>query len=221
MNALNQALMAGLSEAYDRPQAGALSQLVASLDLFGIPCFAVSDDRRIVASTTAARTHPDAPQIQAWIESPRECVGFQGTSYSEIVRKAYSGGWHTGLIRTRAGELAVAVGPCTVAPCPGVYLVVPSQSDEAQATRLAAIQRLYSLSEAEMSVLSNLVSGMKPKQISVERNVSQNTVRTQIRTILGKTRSRSVNDLLVHIAQLPPVFGPACSERAEEPWRAN
>jgi DNA-binding CsgD family transcriptional regulator len=52
------------------------------------------------------------------------------------------------------------------------------------------LQDLYRLTPAEVRVALLLVEGMAPKEIAVSNQVTINTVRTQIKSLLNKTGTR-------------------------------
>lgn len=59
-----------------------------------------------------------------------------------------------------------------------------------------AMQSLYGLTQSETDVLSSLVSGLAPTEIAEKRNRSVETVRQQIKSMIGKTRSSGSNELV-------------------------
>lgn len=65
--------------------------------------------------------------------------------------------------------------------------------------------RLHSLTPAESKVLSDLLLGHLPRAIAERNGVAMSTVRTQIASILDKTASRGIHQLLLSAATLPPV----------------
>lgn len=61
------------------------------------------------------------------------------------------------------------------------------------------------LSVAESQVLSALLSGRDPASIARDNGVAISTVRTQICSIKAKTSTRTLRDLLILAARLPPL----------------
>lgn len=57
-------------------------------------------------------------------------------------------------------------------------------------------QQTYNLTPAEMSIATLLAGGKKPPEIASERNVSLQTIRTQVKTIKTKTNTRDVAALV-------------------------
>ncbi len=65
------------------------------------------------------------------------------------------------------------------------------------------LTRHYGLTSAEVRVAEALAAGHSPEEISVQRSVSLNTVRSQVRQILQKTGCDTVTRLVVLIRTLP------------------
>ena len=61
---------------------------------------------------------------------------------------------------------------------------------------LPSIQEAYHLTQAEADVAMRLSNGRTPAEISIDRNVSIFTVRTQIQIILKKTGSRTIPEMV-------------------------
>lgn len=83
-----------------------------------------------------------------------------------------------------------------------VRALLRTLSDPASMKTLDAVQKQFELTSAETSVIGNLVNGDTIKQISENRGTSIHTVRTQIKSILGKTGFTSQTDLVRHICLL-------------------
>lgn len=65
------------------------------------------------------------------------------------------------------------------------------------------LTRHYGLTAAEVRVAEALAAGYAPDEISVQRGVSLNTVRSQVRQLLQKTGCETVTKLVVLIRNLP------------------
>ena len=65
--------------------------------------------------------------------------------------------------------------------------------------------RQHRLTPAESNVLRELLSGLPPRTIAERNGVALSTVRTHIASILDKTASRNVRQLLLSAATLPSV----------------
>ena len=64
----------------------------------------------------------------------------------------------------------------------------------------------HRLTPAESAVATALFAGEPPRAIAERNGVALCTVRTQIASIVGKTATRGVRDLLVKAAALPPLL---------------
>ncbi|MEI7447747.1 MAG: LuxR C-terminal-related transcriptional regulator, partial [Burkholderiales bacterium] len=70
---------------------------------------------------------------------------------------------------------------------------------------LRAYARERRLTEGETDVLQQLVLGDRPPQIAARRGSSEGTVRSQIKTLLEKTGTHSMRELVVEALHLPPM----------------
>jgi DNA-binding CsgD family transcriptional regulator len=61
------------------------------------------------------------------------------------------------------------------------------------------------LTLAERRVLSALVRAMPPREIASAYSIAVSTVRTHISSIRGKLDARSIDSLLLRVAEMPPV----------------
>lgn len=64
----------------------------------------------------------------------------------------------------------------------------------------------HALTSAEALVLGELCEGHAPREIAQKRETSLSTVRTQIASVLSKTRVSSIRELLQRVATLPPLM---------------
>jgi DNA-binding CsgD family transcriptional regulator len=69
-----------------------------------------------------------------------------------------------------------------------------------------AFGRQHGLTPAECAVLTSLCNRQTPREIAEEREVAVCTVRTHVRSILEKSGTRSVSQLIRLTAMLPPVL---------------
>jgi DNA-binding CsgD family transcriptional regulator len=70
---------------------------------------------------------------------------------------------------------------------------------------LDAYARERRLTAGEADVLQMLVLGDRPPQIAARRGSSEGTVRSQIKTLLEKTGTHSMRELVVEVLHLPPM----------------
>lgn len=79
---------------------------------------------------------------------------------------------------------------------PTMYSMVTSIDLNMDASALASMMVVYDLSEAEANVALQISEGVAPSEIAKNRNVSVNTIRTQMRTIFAKTETKGIPDLV-------------------------
>jgi DNA-binding CsgD family transcriptional regulator len=65
----------------------------------------------------------------------------------------------------------------------------------------AVVRHIYGFSAAEARVAVSLAAGQTPRQVADELLLSLHTVRTHIKSIFGKTRTRSQNELVALLAR--------------------
>lgn len=86
----------------------------------------------------------------------------------------------------------------------GVLLVL-SDPDAAPAMELATLEQLYGLTRSERSVCELLVRGFSNSEIADMRNVSSDTVASQVKALFAKTRCKKRGELihLAHSVHIP------------------
>jgi DNA-binding CsgD family transcriptional regulator len=84
-------------------------------------------------------------------------------------------------------------------------LLVMGKQHSYEQLSLTFFAQAHGLSPAEVVVLGKLCAGHSPKEIAIAVGVAVSTVRTQISSVRGKTRTDSIRDLARRIAALPPV----------------
>ncbi len=107
-------------------------------------------------------------------------------------------------------EMAVAIGrSCDrikaargTAPTLLVIMGAESPCDDAALEQYA---RNHQLTPAEQRVMGELLKGLAPCQIAYEYDIAENTVRSQIKSVLAKTGNHSIRNLLLSVSRLPPV----------------
>ncbi len=67
--------------------------------------------------------------------------------------------------------------------------------------------RVYSLTPAELSVLSSLLAGVRIGDMACARRVKLSTVRTQVATLRAKLGVQRIDDITRLVAELPPMRG--------------
>lgn len=113
------------------------------------------------------------------------------------------------LLRLGAGSdrLLVSVQPLRTAE--GTFgLVVLGRRRACSDLGIEMLAVCCGLTLAERRVLSALVRALPPRQIASECSVALSTVRTHISSIRAKLEARSIDGLLLRVAEVPPVSGP-------------
>ena len=77
-----------------------------------------------------------------------------------------------------------------------MFIIDPDKSDVVSIQGLAMA---YQLSEAEQDVCQHMINGLSNADIAEQRDVGQETVKTQVTNILSKTNTRSRSEL-IHLA---------------------
>jgi len=77
--------------------------------------------------------------------------------------------------------------------CAFVTMIDPTQQDLLQSDGLAMMGEL---SDAEISVVDLLINGMRPTEVAERRDVSLNTVKSQLRSISEKLRCSTQSDIV-------------------------
>lgn len=82
-------------------------------------------------------------------------------------------------------------------------IVIASDPAERDASLTSRIRALYGLTKAEAEVAEALSAGTPPEQLSEERGVAINTVRTQMKNIYAKLDCSRQSELVARISQIP------------------
>lgn len=68
---------------------------------------------------------------------------------------------------------------------------------------LPLLGKLYDLTPAELRVASALLAGQSPEQYALEAGVTQNTVRSQLKSLFRKTGTRRQSELVAVLSRVP------------------
>lgn len=98
-----------------------------------------------------------------------------------------------------------------------VLLATLQTGERQQWPALRAYARERRLTEGEADVMQQLVLGDRPPQIAARRGSSEGTVRSQIKSLLEKTGTHSMRELVVEALHLPPMPGHAALSLAPRP----
>ena len=86
-----------------------------------------------------------------------------------------------------------------------VLLATLQTGERQQWPALRAYARERRLTEGETDVMQQIVLGDRPPQIAARRGSSEGTVRSQIKSLLEKTGTHSMRELVVEALHLPPM----------------
>jgi DNA-binding NarL/FixJ family response regulator len=73
-----------------------------------------------------------------------------------------------------------------------------------------AYARLHRLTAAEADVLLGLVRGEAPKSVARRRRTAEGTVRSQVKSLLGKTGRGAIRELVADVLRCPPHWCGPC-----------
>ncbi|MEZ5652471.1 MAG: helix-turn-helix transcriptional regulator [Burkholderiaceae bacterium] len=90
----------------------------------------------------------------------------------------------------------------------------PERPGDAAAHQYLA--RRFGLTPGETDVLGQLIAGLVPKAVALARNVSESTVRSQIRSIIGKLGVSSIRQAIAIAERVPKVRDGVGHESADE-----
>ncbi len=89
-------------------------------------------------------------------------------------------------------------------------LVTTERKTVCETISLWAYGRVQGLTAGELKVLDFLANGHEPKEVANNLKISVTTVRTHIKSIISKTESSSLRNLLLRVAKLPPIRTLSC-----------
>jgi DNA-binding CsgD family transcriptional regulator/PAS domain-containing protein len=174
-----------------------------ALDALGMGVFIVDDQARILLDNQAGRDLLEAGDSLYRDEHGHLRARNHGDAFSQLIRQATAiagghdpaGGGRLRLPRANGGpDYLLTLSPfrdrrlLDEGDFRGALILVtdPQRQRPPDATGLAA---LYGLTQAETHVCHALLKGLNAPQIAEQRNVSVETVRSQIKSILKKTRT--------------------------------
>lgn len=115
------------------------------------------------------------------------------------------------LVPLAAGDARLLAG---LQPLPGVdddgealVLVVLGRRRPCSDLGLELLAASHGLTHAERRVLAGLVEQASPREIAERHGVALSTVRTQILSLRSKLGARSIEELLLRTAEVPPMAG--------------
>jgi DNA-binding CsgD family transcriptional regulator len=130
---------------------------------------------------------------------------------------ARAGAWRDALVRAAGGATTMVrptVGPAVVlSPWEAdggatlVLCTLPLHPSAAGPT-LRAYGRLHRLTESELDVLARLAAGQAPKAIARRRGATEDTVRSQLKSVLAKTGRHGLRELVADVLRSAPAPAP-------------
>ena len=127
-------------------------------------------------------------------------------SWRQCLEKCRAGLRH--LIFLGSGVSGRAICTCPVAGMRGegpLVLALVGGAANSPGYPLAELGRHFRFTTTEILVLEQLLANRKPIDIARESHRSVSTIRAHVRSLLAKTESASMSDLLLSVSRLPPV----------------
>ncbi len=85
-----------------------------------------------------------------------------------------------------------------------ISIIDPARTEQIDTSR---VEKLFSLSSSENSVLRMLIDGDSNRQIAEKRNVSIDTVKSQVSNVFVKTGTKKRSELIRLVAKITPPIG--------------
>ncbi len=104
--------------------------------------------------------------------------------------------YHLTATPMREGQNLAAFGPHTIAPRPGVLLMLQAANGTPAEDGLQRFTTQHRITPAETQVLQLLLQDLAPKQIASQLDVAIRTVRTQLSSLYTKTGTRNQRELV-------------------------
>jgi DNA-binding CsgD family transcriptional regulator len=123
----------------------------------------------------------------------------------KAVRQAHKGIRQLVLLQYREEQLAVALSPVELALGQTIALLTTERVDSCDYLSLVAFGRAFELTQAELRVLAALGRGQDPADAAIALKITVSTIRTHIRSMIGKTGASCLRSLLLRVSKLPPL----------------
>ena len=81
-------------------------------------------------------------------------------------------------------------------------ILIVTRLDRSTSPSAEILTGLFDLTSAEATVASRILAGLSVNEIAVERRISRETVRSQVKKVLAKTGSQSQADFIRRLAPL-------------------
>jgi DNA-binding CsgD family transcriptional regulator len=170
-------------------------------------CIMVDSNARVLDCSTAASTLLESGKVlRLGHRSQLATHSREETARLRILVVSAATSRTAGTMRL-AGHWTLQVVPCGVAQqnpfdprfarCALVFVNSPQPP---MPIDWKLLQLTLDCTRAEAEVAADLACGIAPKDIAAKRNVSLNTVRTQIRALLERTRRHRVSELIIFLS---------------------
>ena len=179
------------------------------LDIVDYGLLVVDGPARVVFANEVARAEIGARQHPLFIAGGelRARLDHDTAALRKALQCAAARGLQSMLTLTDAtGEgVIISVVPLPEADYRSAVLIVFGKRQVCENLSIDVFARQHGLTSAETRVLKLLCAGCRPGSIALTLGVTMNTVRTQIKSIRCKTRSRDIGELVCRVARLPPL----------------
>lgn len=184
----------------------------AALDTLAIGTVICEAGGRILFANTAAAALA-ARGGGVVLGGPRHGIGAlladEGRRLASLIASAARGEAGGGLSLTQrdGGRLFALVSPLPrhFGDEPGRALIILRSAAARPTVAAATLESIFELTPAEAQVALALLAGRSLVEISGDRNVSENTLRTQVAQLLRKTETTGQRDLVRLLGLLPPL----------------
>lgn len=185
--------------------------LRATLDTLGYAALHVRADGRVLALNAAAEgllRRADGLLLAAGRLTAQEAESAARLAaiVSAATRACDPGAGATRVLR-RDGSVAchVTVTPLVGVSTPSRALVLLREPVPADTSLDRRLRALYDLSPAEAGIAVGLASGLTPRDVAVQRGVSEGTVRSQVKTLMAKLGVHRQAEVVALVVSLPPL----------------
>lgn len=188
-----------------RPDLPMLTALLEELDSGVLVC---RDDGRLALANDAARRELQRGEVL--VIDAAGTLGLAGTGPTSQLQwraalRAAVQQQRRQLLPLGDGETRLMVAVLPLAPC--WALVMLGRRRPAAGLALQMLAKLYSLTQAEQSVLGDLLAGQRVEAVAQARGVKISTLRTQVLALRGKLGVGRLQDLVRLVSELPPMTG--------------
>lgn len=189
-------------------QASAFDQLafgVVVCEAFGRVIYANAAAGSLTAQSRGLRLAGVPTRVGALV--PKEAEALARLVFAAASPRPSGGGVR--LTGADGRSLSVLVTPLPPAVADGFgggkALLSIAREDATPSAGVSALRSLYGLSQAQAELCRGLATGKTFEEIAVERGVAVSTLRTHLATVLVRTGSRNLRDLIRLLGALPPL----------------